>query len=116
MTSFLLALLVLLPALPGTTAVGRAFTRKDRRWAKLGIRWAAVTAMTAGVILAMTYVRLFGAVAAADPSEKPRLLAAGLAVVQPAVRLGAGLACVLGLLGGVARGLAPEDEQRPPGR
>jgi hypothetical protein len=64
------------------------------------------------VILVVTYVRLFGAVAAADPSQKTRLLSEGLDAVLPAVRTGAVLACALGFLGGVARSLAPEPDDR----
>ena len=115
MTTLLLCVAVLLPAVPGVRAVSRAFTRKDRRWAKLGIRWALVTAMVAFLILVVNYVRIFGDVAGADPSQKTRLLAAGLDVVQPAVRLGLGSACVLGFLGGVARGLAPDAKDRDRG-
>ncbi len=107
MTALLLLPLVVAPVVPGAIALGRAFRRKERRWAKLAIRWAVVTAMMAALILVVTYLRLFAAVAAADPSQKTRLLSEGLDAVLPAVRTGAVLACALGFLGGVARGVAP---------
>ncbi len=112
--TLLLAMLVLLPAAPGMRAVARALSHKDRGEARRAIRWAAVTALIAIAIVVVTYIRLFGAVAAADPSLKAGILAAGLRPVQPVVRMGVGLAAVIGFLGGVARGLAPQsnDERR----
>ncbi|HLK89936.1 MAG TPA: hypothetical protein VKZ18_08580 [Polyangia bacterium] len=112
MTALLLLPLVVAPVVPGTIALARAFRRKDRRWARLAIRWAVVTAMVAGLLWVVTCVRVFSAVAAVDPSQKTRFLSEGLAVVLPAVRAGAVLACALGLLGGVARGLAPAASDR----
>jgi hypothetical protein len=111
MSTLVLCLVVLLPAVPGTLAVARAFRRKDRRLAKLGIRWAFVTALTAFVIVAVSYLRV-AAASDGDFIHTRQRLEASLDVTQTAVRLGMGLAGVIGFLGGVARGLAPEPNER----
>ncbi len=106
MTPLIAVVAVLVPAVPGASSLSRAFSRRDRRAAQRAISWALVTAMTAGLVLVVTYARLMAAVAAAPPSLKTSILGAGLDPIIPGVRLGALLAVVLGFAGGVARGRA----------
>jgi hypothetical protein len=108
MTPLIAVVAVLVPAVPGALSLARAFSHRERRAAQRAISWAVVTAMTAGLLVVVTYGRLMAVVAAAPPSLKTSLLSSGLDPIIPGVRLGALLAVVLGFAGGVARGRAAD--------
>jgi hypothetical protein len=111
MTRVLLALMTVLPAIPGIARLIQALRSRSGSWARSIILWGALTMVAGAVVYAAVAVSGFAGVARTAPEEKAEVLRRRLDLGSPALWTGLTAGAFLCVLGGFTRALFKPTER-----